>query len=143
MPADRIRLGVTATFVVAALAASGTAAASPNHGCSNGGYFQNWRTANNLFDAAVSRMNTGRLLAATSYIQRARNRVHSAPVPCNSGLLTARTYTLKEYADTLQALRASDDGDFSSAQIYLQRALDEQDIVARLVRRWEAEHPPT
>jgi hypothetical protein len=127
----------TAFFIAAVLTASGTAAPQMNNPCSNEGFLQNWRTANKLFVTAVKSMNAGRLIPATAYVQRARNRVQSAPVPCNAKLLVARTYALKEYRDTLLALRADDDGDYSSASNYLQRAVQEQDVVAEMIRRWK------
>ena len=115
------------------LAASGTAAPLMNHTCSNGGYLQRWRTANDLFNGAVQSIKAGRIVAAAAYVQRARKRVQSAPPPCNSQLLVARAHTLKEYAETLLYLRALADGDIASSIVYLQRALHEQDVVAPLL----------
>ena len=126
-------LSLTATFMAAALTASGTAAPQMNHTCSNGGYLQRWRTANDLFTGAVQSIKAGCIVAAAAYVQRARKRVQSAPPPCNSQLLVARAHTLKEYAETLLYLRALDDGDIASSIVYLQRALHEQDVVAPLL----------
>ncbi len=126
-------LTLTATLVAAALAASGSAAPELRSACSNGSYLQSWRAADKLFKTAVSQINAVRLVSAALSIQGAQRKVQSAPLPCNSKLLLARTYALREYANTLLALRAADDGDYLTSGVHLRQALHEQDLVASLI----------
>src|SRR5262249_13670457 len=130
-----------ALFIAAMLTATGAAAPPANHACSDARFLQSWRSANALFTTAASLLKRGSLVPAAANVQRARSRVQSAPLPCTSTLLLARTSTLKEYANTMQALRADADGDYSSADNYLQHALHEQDVVVQMISRWESEHP--